>query len=121
MKVYLSLPISGYDEKERWKYAARMSAVLAMMHEDWHVVNPFHVRDRLQRKKYDETGVITLPSYDEMMKADIEELRKCDLALFCPGWYASEGCREEMRECWWHGIGIAFLSADGKVYGEVLA
>ncbi len=115
MNVYLSLPITGHDVKERWNYAARMSAMLTIAHEDWNVVNPFHVHERLHKQKMEETGRVDLPTYDEVMKADLEALKECELALFCPGWHTSEGCKEEMRECWWNGIRVGFVSEDGKV------
>lgn len=117
MNVYLSLPITGHDMKERWNYAARMSAMLTIAHDDWNVVNPFHVYERLHKQKMERTGRVDLPTYDEVMKADIEALKECEMALFCPGWHTSEGCMEEMRECWLNGISVSFVSEDGKVFG----
>jgi len=115
MKVYLSLPISGYDEKERREFAARTCGYLNYEHEDWEIVNPFHVGDRLRRKRL-EKGDFSLPSYDEYMREDIRVLRGCDMALFCQGWHVSDGCVEEMRECWWHGVKVGFVGEDGRVW-----
>lgn len=115
MKVYLSLPISGYDEHERRTFAARTCGFLTFEHEDWEVTNPFHIYDRLRKERLDK-GDFSLPSYGEVMGEDIKALRSCELVIFCQGWYASEGCLEEMRECWWHGKGIGFLSEEGKVF-----
>lgn len=119
MKVYLSLPISGYEEQERWQYAARTSALLTIAHEDWEVINPFHVASRLEKQKMDEAGHIVKPTYEEYMSADLQALSECELALFCPGWHGSTGCRREMKECWSKGIDVAFLSEDGKVFGQI--
>lgn len=110
MKVYLSLPISGYDRKERWNYAARTCAALTWEHPDWHVVNPFHVSSRLHREKMERTGRVDLPTYEEMMEADLNELSDCQLAVFCPGWNASEGCKREMELCRQEKIDVMFLS-----------
>ncbi|MDD6017178.1 MAG: DUF4406 domain-containing protein [Prevotellaceae bacterium] len=113
MKVYLSLPITGYDEMERRTYAARMCGLLTYEHEGWEVINPFLVADRLRKERL-EKGDFSLPSYDELMRADIEVLKGCEMALFCPGWHISDGCREEMWESWWNGVKVGFVNKDGE-------
>lgn len=107
MKVYLSLPISGYDEQERRQYAARTSGTLVWLHEDWEVVNPFHIESHVRKRKLDQ-GDWSLPSYAELMLNDIVELHRCERAVFCPGWERSDGCREEYEECLRRGIEIGF-------------
>ena len=116
MKVYLSLPISGHDEKERYTYAARTSAMLTAEHEGWEVINPFHVAGHVHKRKMEETGRLDRPTYEEYMRADIEALSNCQLAIFCPGWHTSDGCKEEMRECWWRGIEVIFMREDGQLF-----
>lgn len=117
MKVFLSLPVSGFDEQERWQYAARTSAMLAIRHDGWEVVNPFHIASRLVKQKIDDTGFIVSPTHDEYMRANIEALSQCDLVLFCPGWHLSEECKEEMTESRMRGIDVALLDEDGIVFG----
>ena len=97
MKVYLSLPISGYDETERRRYAAMTGARLMEEHEGWEVINPFHIASRVRKEKLDE-GDWGLPTYDELMSADLKALRGCDLIVLCPGWHLSDGCMEEWVE-----------------------
>ena len=109
MKVYLSLPISGYDEMERRSYAARTCGLLTFEHEDWEVVNPFLVADRLRKERL-ERGDFSLPSYEELMRADIEVLKGCELIVLCPGWHLSDGCLEEWVESLRMGMEHYFLS-----------
>lgn len=99
----------------RRNYASRTCGMLTFEHEGWEVVNPFVVGDRLRKKRL-EDGDFSIPSYDEYMREDLRVLSQCEMVVFCPGWHISDGCREEMRECWWRGIEVAFLSEDGKVF-----
>lgn len=109
MKVYLSLPISGYDEQERRTFAARTCGFLNYEHEDWEIINPFMIADRLRKERL-ERGDFAIPTYNELMDADIQILRTCEMAVFCPGWHFSEGCQAEMLECRWHGLEVKFLT-----------
>lgn len=106
-KVYLSLPISGYDEQERRQYAARTSGAMMWRYEGWNVVNPFHVASRVRKMKL-EHGDWSQPSYEELMLHDIVALSECKKAVFCPGWELSDGCREEYVECLRRGVEIGF-------------
>lgn len=96
-KLYLSLPISGHDEKERRRFAAMTSAWLMERFDGASVVNPFHVADRIKKSRI-EQGNWDEPSYDEYMSADLHALRTCDAIVLCPGWHLSDGCMEEYRE-----------------------
>lgn len=111
MRVYLSLPITGYNEKERRSFAGRASGILMATHEDWMIVNPFNVADHVRRGKL-EDGNFDEPTYDEFMAADIKELQQCEKAIFCSGWERSKGCKEEYAECLRRGIDIGFLAED---------
>lgn len=105
--MYLSLPISGYDLRERQQYAARTSGTLMWRYEGWNVVNPFHVASRVRKLKL-EQGDWSQPSYAELMLHDIIALGECRKAVFCRGWECSDGCREEYEECLRRGIEIGF-------------
>jgi hypothetical protein len=107
VKVYLSLPITGHDEKERRQTAARKSAELMFRHEDWQVVNPFHIYDRLRAELLAE-GIFEEPSYDDILNADLKELESCHVAYFLKGWQASNGCKKEMQLCRDKGIQTIF-------------
>ena len=111
MKVYLSLPISGYDEMERRTYAARMCGLLTYEHEGWEVFNPFLVADRLRKERL-ERGDFSLPSYDELMREDLKVLRGCDMIALCPGWHLSDGCLEEWVESLKLGMEHYFVNGD---------
>ena len=115
MRIYLSLPITGYNEQERRTYAARTCGELTYLHEDWEIVNPFMIADRLRKERLQQ-GDFSLPSYDELMDADLEQLRKCDCVLFCPKWTESEGCKMEYGEAVRLGIRKACLKENMEVY-----
>lgn len=116
--VYLSLPITGYDEMERRSFAGRTSGILMAKFEGWEVVNPLSIADRLRKERLVE-GSFEEPSYDEYMKADIAALAKCEKAVFCKGWERSEGCKEEYAECLRRGIEICFWDdEDGSLFWQ---
>jgi hypothetical protein len=98
IKVYLSLPITGHDEKERRQTAARKSAELMYQHEDWRVINPFHIYDHMKAELL-AAGQFDEPSYEDILQADLAELSTCQLAYFMQGWQTSRGCRREMSLC----------------------
>lgn len=109
-KIYLSLPITGYPLAERRQTAARMSGTLMSQHEHWDVVNPFHIFDK-KKKELLDMGVFDDPSYEDIMQADLEALRKCDAAFFMKGWTESAGCRREMNLCIDKNIEVMFENA----------
>lgn len=96
MKAYLSFPITGYDEKERRRFAAMTSEML-MRKYFFDVVNPLHIADKIKKMHLDE-GNWDEPTYEEYMSADIKQLLECDVIIFCQGWYLSDGCLEEYIE-----------------------
>lgn len=106
-KVYLSLPITGHDEKERRQLAARTAATLMYQHEDWLVANPFHVYDRMKAELL-AAGDFSEPHYDDLLAADLEVLRTCKAAYFMQGWESSNGCKREMQFCRDNGIEVLF-------------
>ena len=82
MKVYLSMPISGYDIQERIDRAEKIKQDLLEIYDD--VITPFDA------SPYDPDK-----SYGECMKACLSELIRCDKVVFDNGWYDSNGCRIE--------------------------
>lgn len=105
-QVYLSLPISGYDEGKRRRFAQQTIRELKSQHKDWDIINPFDIADEL-RQAFGERG--QYPQYEDFMFSDLMVLRKCDMAVFCKGWEASEGCKREMDECRKNNIEVKFL------------
>lgn len=81
-KVYLSLPISGYDLQERIETAMEMEVKLRGRGYD--VFNPLG-----------EQWVKGLTTYD-YMKLDLKALLDCDTVFFMNGWNKSAGCHTEL-------------------------
>lgn len=82
MKVYFSMPISGYEIQERIDHAQSAKAALLNMYSE--VVTPFDACP------YDPNK-----SYGKCMKECITALLECDKIIFDKGWYDSNGCRIE--------------------------
>lgn len=81
-KIYLSLPISGYDLEERKETALAMEVKLRGHGYD--VFNP--LGDQFQY------GLTT----NEYMKLDLKALLDCDVIMFMYGWNCSAGCHTEL-------------------------
>lgn len=87
-RVYISLPITGYELQERKEYAKRTaSKVREYLTEqgakDFEVITPFDICP--------EEGL----TYAQYMARDIEVLMESQLVFLCEGWYQSTGCRIE--------------------------
>lgn len=81
MKVYISLPISGFPldivKKRADQYKKRLQA-------DGHeAITPFDVCSEPSQ------------SYSFYMGRDIEALIDCDAIYLAPGWHGSKGCTAE--------------------------
>lgn len=96
MKAYLSFPITGYNEKERRRFAAMTSEMLRCKYF-LDIVNPFHIADEVKKMHLDK-GDWEEPTYEEYMSADIKQLLDCDIIIFCQDWHLSDGCLEEYIE-----------------------
>ena len=107
VKVYLSLPITGYNEQERRQTAARKTAELMYKHDDWQIINPFHIYDRLKAELL-AAGNFGEPHYEDILQADLRELSLCNLAYFMLGWQSSHGCNIEMDFCRKNNIATVF-------------
>ena len=93
-KVYLSLPISGYDLTERIETALKME--LNLQARGYDVFNPL-----------DNGLPHEAPTY-EHMKADIKALLDCDIVLFMSGFNRSAGCHTELAVAMAVGMEIWF-------------
>lgn len=78
MKIYVSLPITGYDLEERKARAAELK--LRFEREGHEAVTPFDL-DWEEGK-----------DYAHYMGRDIEALLRCDAVYFDRGWEKSKGC-----------------------------
>lgn len=87
MKIYISIPITGKDEREQRAKAERYAKFIELLgHEP---VNPFCI-DHGEKKIGKEN--LTTGDY---LGADIRELLKCDAIYLSPGWEQSNGCKLE--------------------------
>ncbi len=107
VKVYLSLPITGHNEMERRQVAARVAAELVCQHDDWQIINPFHIFDRLKAELL-AAGIFEDPHYEDILQADLAVLETCHVACFLQGWEVSRGCQREMALCRDKGIEVIF-------------
>lgn len=97
-RIYLSIPITGHDEKKQREKADRIKAYLSK--QGYEVVNPFEIwigRDC---------------TYFDYISNDLRALADCQEAYFCIGWQNSKGCRLEHAFCDIYGIKIRFESED---------
>lgn len=83
MKIYVSLPITGYDIEERKARAAELK--LRFEREGHEAVTPFDL-DWEEGK-----------DYAHYMGRDIEALLRCDAAYLDTGWQKSKGCCLEYK------------------------
>lgn len=81
MKIYLSVPITGHNEKEVREHADLIKATLSRAGHD--VVNPFEIYAGMK------------PTYADYLCSDLRALADCDAIFLCKGWQFSRGCRIE--------------------------
>lgn len=93
-KVYLSLPISGYDLNERIETALQMEVNLHALGYD--TFNPL------------SNGLPRKATTQEHMKADIKAMLDCDIVLFMSGFNRSAGCHTELTVAMATGMEIWF-------------
>ena len=77
MKIYISLPITGYDLQECKSYAERLKKHLQLINPQAEIVTPFDVNPDQEL------------SCAEYMGNDIAALLTSDAVYFCKGWYKS--------------------------------
>lgn len=95
MKIYISLPITGYDLQERKRYAESVKKRLQQIYTDSEIITPFDVNPDP-----------SLP-YEELIGKDIAALLTCDMVYVCNGSNNSKGCRLERYAALIYGIIIA--------------
>lgn len=93
-RIYISLPISGYDLDERKETALAMEVKLRRRGYD--VFNP--LGDNFQ------PGLTT----NEYMKLDLKALLDCDVIMFMYGWNRSSGCHTELCVAMACGMDVMF-------------
>jgi len=99
-KIYISLPISGYDLEERKELAMQMEVKLRSRGYD--VFNP--LGDKW------ESGLTT----HDYMKRDLKELLECDTIIFMTGFNKSAGCHTELCVAMACGMDIWFEDLQEK-------
>ena len=95
MKIYISLPITGYDLQERKQYAESVKKRLQQIYPESEIITPFDV-----------CADTSLP-YEELIGKDIAALLTCDMVYVCNGSNHSQGCRLEHYAALIYGIIIA--------------
>lgn len=81
MKIYISIPITGHDEKRVREHADHVKAALSRAgHKP---VNPFEIYHGKN------------PDYADYLCEDLRALASCDAIYLCNGWQFSRGCRIE--------------------------
>ena len=89
-RVYISLPISGYDieerktEAEKAKFRAFRAFGFKRTIDIVNVVTPFEINNH-----------VDIDDYARQMGNDIEAILNCDAVYFCKGWQNSKGCAAE--------------------------
>lgn len=81
MRIYISLPISGHDEKIQRDKADKIK--MALSKRGYETVNPFEI--------YAGEN----PQYIDYLLADLRALNDCDAIFLCKGWQQSKGCQLE--------------------------
>lgn len=103
MKVYISLPITGYDIEERKAVARAAKQWLSEMKTTGEVITPFEVCNGPELES------------THCMGDYIEALLSCNLAVFLPGWRHSLDCRREHHAAEIYGLAIMEVN-DDKFY-----
>ena len=85
-RIYVSLPISGYDLAERKQCAIRAEKHIADRYpKPLQVITPFTVCPEPDKP------------YSYYMGKDIEALLECDAIYLCEGWQNCKGCMAEFK------------------------
>lgn len=92
-RIYISLPISHYDLKERKAYSQRVESALSQFFE---VVNPL------------KNGIPEDADWRIHMKKDIQDLLTCDKIYMCKDFEVSKGCKLELDVATSCGLGVIY-------------
>ena len=96
--IYISIPITGHNEKKQREKADRIKAHLSK--NGYEVVNPFDIYAGDH------------PDYFDHICHDLRALSDCDEAYFCLGWQNSKGCQLERQFCDIYGKVLRFESSE---------
>lgn len=102
-KIYISLPISGYDLEEREARCQQISSILTKRGYD--VYHPFMITCV-------PTGLSERDKYAYYMGEDIKLIFKCDCVYFDDNWKNSKGCRLEHEVAKLYGIEPIYLLSE---------
>lgn len=102
-RIYISLPITGHDEKERRNYANRIAAILQVKFPTCEIINPFCLGDELIKE-----DPLREYTWNDYMEKDLAELVNCDTIYMCGGWENSKGCRIEHKTAVELGLEICY-------------
>lgn len=92
-RLYISIPITGVEEKSRIKAAQLQKHFEA---QGYDVINPFEIGMHLE--KLHELCGHKPPTWANYMDWCVWALRSCDVVYFCVGCGNSNGCKIEMEE-----------------------
>lgn len=96
-RIYVSLPISGYDLDERKLYAMWVKSLIKDKYpKEVKVITPFNVCSEPDKP------------YSYYMGKDIEALLECNAVYFCKGWQNSKECMAEFEVARIYGKEITF-------------
>ena len=100
MKVYISIPISGYDVREVQEHADIVKSHLSW--KGYTVISPFEIYAGKN------------PTYTDRILANLEKLFECDAVYICNSWRESKGCRIEHMVAEEFGKVIMYESVDDQ-------
>ena len=94
-KIYISLPISGYEYSERKQLSMRVQQELEK--KGYEVFNPMF------------NGLPKQATTHEHMRVDFKMLCECDEIVMLPKWNHSAGCAQEFNVAVSIGCDVKFL------------
>ena len=103
MTIYISLPITGQEQKAREKADLTKAMLSRAGHK---VITPFEVYAGKN------------PVYKDHIDFDIRTLLDCDAIYLCEGWQFSQGCQLEAEAARIYKLQIMYerQSSDGGAY-----
>lgn len=101
MKIYLSGPITGIQDKNAPLFDRIAAELRQKLYE---VVNPMDLGRQLLWER--KASCFEDIPYEDYMSVDLAELVTCDVVLLLPGWIHSKGCRREVAVAQAHKIPV---------------
>lgn len=94
MKIYISIPISGFSIAKVREHADRIKSALSK--KGYRAISPFDIYAGKN------------PQYEDYICSDLRAMLDCDAVYFCDGWEQSCGCNVE------HDIAMRFKAHGRK-------